>query len=78
MLNSKRRRTITLGLLSQTSVEIDRKEMKKTQKQTFEYELRRDMTGFFGVELVVGEKKSRFHDTKRIFSLTLQTNKLKV
>lgn len=67
MLNSKRRRTITLGLLSQTSVEIDRKEMKKTQQQTFEYELRRDMTGIFGVELVVGEEKYRLSDTKRIF-----------
>ena len=67
MLNSKRRRTITLGLLSQTSVEIDRKEMKKTQEQTFEYELRRDMTGIFGVELVVGEEKYRLSDTKRIF-----------
>ena len=41
--------------------------MKKTQQQTFEYELRRDMTGVFDVELVIGEKKSRFHDTKRIF-----------
>lgn len=67
MLNSKRRWTITLGLLSQTSVEIDRKEMKKTQQQTFEYELRRDMTGIFGVELVVGEEKYRLSDTKRIF-----------
>lgn len=41
--------------------------MKKTQQQTFEYELRRDMTGIFGVELVVGEEKYRLSDTKRIF-----------
>lgn len=65
--------TITLGLLSQTSVEIDRKEMKKPQQQTFEYELRRDTTGVYGVKLVVGEKKSRIHDTKRIFYANFAT-----
>lgn len=54
-----------LRLLSPTSVEMDMKEIKKTQKQTFEYELRGDMTGIFGVELVVGEEKSLLKITKK-------------
>lgn len=54
-----------LRLLSPTSVEMDMKEIKKTQKQTFEYELRGDMMGIFGVELVVGEEKSLLKITKK-------------
>lgn len=48
----------TLRLLSPTGTEMDRKMIQHTQKQTFEYELRGDINGIFGVELSVGNEKS--------------------
>ncbi len=55
----------TLRLLSPTGAEMDRKTILKTQKQTFEYELRGDTEGTFGVELSVGGEKSTLKVTKK-------------
>lgn len=55
----------TLRLLSPTAVEMDRKELKQTQRQTFDYELRGDTEGVFGVELTVGKVKSLLKVTKK-------------
>ena len=54
----KEPRDFILRLLSPTGAEMDRKVISKTQKQTFEYELRGDIEGIFGVELSVGNEKS--------------------
>lgn len=51
-------RDFILRLLSPTSVEMDRKEIKRVQKQIFEYELRGNIEGTFGVELMVDSEKS--------------------
>ena len=55
----------TLRLLSPTGAEMDRKTIQQTQKQTFEYELRGDIDGTFGVELSVGNEKSTLKITKK-------------
>ena len=55
----------TLRLLSPTAVEMDKKELKQTQRQTFDYELRGDTEGIFGVELTVGKVKSLLKVTKK-------------
>ena len=55
----------TLRLLSPTAVEMDRKELKQTRRQTFDYELRGDTEGIFGVELTVGKIKSLLKVTKK-------------
>lgn len=55
----------TLRLLSPTGTEMDRKTIQQTQKQTFEYELRGDIDGTFGVELSVGNEKSTLKITKK-------------
>lgn len=55
----------TLRLLSPTAVEMDKKELKQTQRQTFDYELRGDTEGVFGVELTVGKVKSLLKVTKK-------------
>lgn len=55
----------TLRLLSSTGTEMDRKTIRQTQKQTFEYELRGDIDGTFGVELSVGNEKSTLKITKK-------------
>ena len=61
----KEPRDFTLRLLSPTSVEMDKKEIKNIQKQTFEYELRGDTEGVFKVELSVGNEKSTLRITKK-------------
>lgn len=61
----KEPRDFTLRLLSPTSVEMDRKNVLQTQKQTFEYELRGNTEGVFGIELKVGEQKSVLKVTKK-------------
>ena len=61
----KEPRDFTLRLLSPTSVEMDKKEIKNIQKQTFEYELRGDTEGVFKVELFVGNEKSTLRITKK-------------
>lgn len=55
----------TLRLLSPTAVEMDKKELKQTQRQTFDYELRGDTEGIFGVALTVGKIKSLLKVTKK-------------
>ena len=55
----------TLRLLSPTAVEMDRKELKQTRRQTFDYELRGDTEGIFGVELTVGKVKALLKVTKK-------------
>lgn len=55
----------TLRLLSPSGTEMDRKAIQHTTKQTFEYELRGDIDGTFGVELVVGNEKSTLRITKK-------------
>jgi len=55
----------TLRLLSPTGAEMDRKTIQQAQKQTFEYELRGDIDGTFGVELSVGNEKSTLKITKK-------------
>ena len=55
----------TLRLLSPTAVEMDRKELKKVQRQSFHYELRGEAEGVFGVELTVGKIKSLLKVTKK-------------
>lgn len=54
-----------LRLLSPTGTEMDRKIIQQTQKQTFEYELRGDIDGTFGVELSVGNEKSTLKIAKK-------------
>ena len=61
----KEPRDFTLRLLSPTSVEMDKKEIKNIQKQTFEYELRGDTEGVFKVDLSVGNEKSTLRITKK-------------
>ena len=61
----KEPRDFTLRLLSPTSVEMDKKEIKNIQKHTFEYELRGDTEGVFKVELSVGNEKSTLRITKK-------------
>ena len=61
----KEPRDFTLRLLSPTSVEMDKKEIKNIQKHTFEYELRGDTEGVFKVELSVGNEKSMLRITKK-------------
>lgn len=55
----------TLRLLSPTGAEMDRKAVQKISKHTFEYELRGDIDGTFGVELSVGNEKSTLKITKK-------------
>ena len=55
----------SLRLLSPTAVEMDKKELKHTQRKTFDYELRGDTEGIFGVELTVGKVKSLLKVTKK-------------
>lgn len=55
----------TLRLLSPTGAEMDRKAVQKISKHTFEYELRGDIDGIFGVELSVGNEKSTLKITKK-------------
>ena len=55
----------TLRLLSPTAVEMDRKELKGVQRQSFHYELRGEAEGVFGVELTVGKVKSLLKVTKK-------------
>lgn len=54
-----------LRLISPTGTEMDRKIIQQTQKQTFEYELRGDIDGTFGVELSVGNEKSTLKIAKK-------------
>lgn len=54
-----------LRLLSPTGTEMDRKIIQQTQNQTFEYELRGDIDGTFGVELSVGNEKSTLKIAKK-------------
>ena len=61
----KEPRDFTLRLLSPTSVEMDKKEIKNIKKYTFEYELRGDTEGVFKVELSVGNEKSTLRITKK-------------
>lgn len=55
----------TLRLLSPTGAEMDRKAVQKISKHTFEYELRGDIDGTFGVELSAGNEKSTLKITKK-------------
>ncbi|WP_249178011.1 SprB repeat-containing protein [Bacteroides pyogenes] len=55
----------TLRLLSPTGTEMDRKAVQNVSKHTFEYELRGDIDGTFGVELSVGNEKSTLKITKK-------------
>ena len=55
----------TLRLLSPTGTEMDRKAVQNVSKHTFEYELRGDIDGIFGVELSVGNEKSTLKITKK-------------
>lgn len=55
----------TLRLLSPTIVEMDKKVLSQTQKQTFEYELRGNTSGVYTVELRVGEERSLLKVTKQ-------------
>ena len=55
----------TLRLLSPTAVEMDRKELREVQRQSFHYELRGEAEGVFSVELTVGKVKSLLKVTKK-------------
>ena len=44
---------------------MDRKAVQNVSKHTFEYELRGDIDGIFGVELSVGNEKSTLKITKK-------------
>lgn len=55
----------TLRLLSPSGTEMDKKVLQHTQKQTFEYELRGDIDGTFGVELSTANEISTLKITKK-------------
>lgn len=65
LVELKEANDFTLRLLSPTAVEMDRKELKKIQRQSFLYELRGEAEGVFGVELTVGRVKSLLKVTKK-------------